>query len=76
MILKTIIVTVILVAIVMLALGIKLLFDKNAKFEVHSCSFVNEEYQKHGTQSNHKIAVKKLSANDLFERKRNNKSTT
>jgi hypothetical protein len=42
MILKTLIVTVILVAIVMLALGIKMLFDKNAKFEVHSCSFDND----------------------------------
>jgi len=37
MIVKTLIVTVILVAIVMLALGVKMLFDKNAKFEVHSC---------------------------------------
>lgn len=41
MIVKTLIVTVILVAIVMLALGIKMLFDKNAKFEVRSCSFDN-----------------------------------
>ena len=39
MIIKTLIVTVILVAIVMLALGIKMLFDKNAKFEVHSCGY-------------------------------------
>lgn len=38
MIIKTLIITVILVAIIMLALGIKMLFDKNAKFEVHSCS--------------------------------------
>lgn len=28
----------ILVAIVILALGIKMLFDKHAKFEVHSCN--------------------------------------
>lgn len=39
MIVKTLIVALILVAIVMLALGIKMLFDKNAKFEVHTCSF-------------------------------------
>ncbi|WP_346856898.1 hypothetical protein [uncultured Draconibacterium sp.] len=38
MIIKTIIVTVVLVAIVMLALGVKLLFDKNAEFTTHSCA--------------------------------------
>ncbi len=43
MIIKTLIVTVILVAIVMLALGIRMLFDKNAKFEVHSCSFDSDD---------------------------------
>lgn len=42
MIIKTLIVTVILVAIVMLALGIKMLFDKDAKFEMHSCSLNSE----------------------------------
>jgi len=42
MIIKTLIVTVILVAIVMLALGIKMLFDKDAKFEMRSCSFDND----------------------------------
>ncbi len=43
MIIKTLIVTVILVAIVMLTLGIKMLFDKNAKFEVYSCSFDSDD---------------------------------
>lgn len=38
MFLKLLIVSVILVAFVMLALGVKLFFDKNAEFEVHSCS--------------------------------------
>jgi len=38
MILKTIIISVILVAIVMLALGVKLLFDKKATFTAHSHS--------------------------------------
>ena len=42
MIIKTLIITVVLVAIVMLALGIKMLFNKNAKFTVHSCSLENE----------------------------------
>ena len=37
MILNTIIITVILVAFVMMALGIKMLFDKNAEFNIHSC---------------------------------------
>lgn len=37
MLLKTIIASVILVAIIMLGLGIKLLFDKNAEYTVHSC---------------------------------------
>lgn len=43
MIAKTLIATVILVAIVMLALGIKMLFDKNATFKVHSCSFDSDD---------------------------------
>ncbi|MFO7790981.1 MAG: hypothetical protein R6V32_10455 [Bacteroidales bacterium] len=38
MFLKLLIVSVILVAFVMLALGVKMLFDKNAEFEMHSCS--------------------------------------
>jgi hypothetical protein len=38
MIFKTIIIAIVLVTIIMLALGVKLLFDKNAKFTTHSCS--------------------------------------
>lgn len=43
MILKTLIISAILVAIFMLAPGIKMLFDKNAKFEVHSCFFDSDD---------------------------------
>lgn len=43
MLLKTLIISIILVAIVMLALGVKLLFDKNAKFTVHSCALEDDE---------------------------------
>lgn len=68
MIVKTLIVTVILVAIVTLALGIKMLFDKDAKFEMRSCSFVNEENQKKETHPTRKIEVKKLSVNDLTKK--------
>ncbi len=35
---KLLIISAILVAFIMLALGIKLLFDKNARFEAHSCA--------------------------------------
>lgn len=38
MIFKTLIITVILVGIVMLALGVKLLFSKDAEFTAHSCT--------------------------------------
>jgi hypothetical protein len=38
MLVKTFIIAIILVAIIMLALGIKLLFNKNAEFRVHSCA--------------------------------------
>lgn len=49
MILKTILISVILVAIVMLALGIKMLFDKNAKFTVHSCNLENNDPEHKGS---------------------------
>jgi hypothetical protein len=49
MILKTLIVTIILVTFVILALGIKMLFDRNAKFTVHSCSLENGEINNEGT---------------------------
>jgi hypothetical protein len=35
---KLLIISVLLVAVIMMALGIKLLFDKNARFEAHSCA--------------------------------------
>ena len=38
MFLKILIVSVVLVAFTMLALGIKMLFNKDASFTVHSCS--------------------------------------
>ena len=40
---KILILTFILVAIMMLALGVKLLFDKNATFTHHSCGLNNGE---------------------------------
>jgi hypothetical protein len=48
MFLKTIIISVILVTIVMLALGVKLLFDKNATFTAHSCALDDGELSKDG----------------------------
>lgn len=38
MFINTLIISVILVAIVMLALGVKLLFNKDAEFTAHSCA--------------------------------------
>lgn len=49
MIIKTLIATVILVAFVMLALGIKMLFDKNGDFKVHSCSLDSDKFNNNGT---------------------------
>jgi len=43
MLLGTLIISIILVAFVMLALGVKLLFDKNAEFTVHSCALEDDE---------------------------------
>ncbi len=43
MFINTLIITVILVAIVMLALGVKLLFDKNAEFTSHSCALDSDK---------------------------------
>ncbi len=37
MYLNLFIISVFLVAVIMLALGVKLLFDRNARFEAHSC---------------------------------------
>lgn len=38
MFIKSLIISVILVSIVMLALGVKLLFNKDAEFTAHSCA--------------------------------------
>jgi len=43
MFLATLIISIILVAIIMLALGLKMLSDKNAEFTVHSCALENDE---------------------------------
>lgn len=48
MFIKLLIISVILVAIVMLALGVKLLFDKNAKFSAHSCAMEDESLNEDG----------------------------
>ena len=39
----TLIISIIIVAFIMLALGVKLLFDKNAEFTVHSCALEDDE---------------------------------
>lgn len=51
MFLKLLIISVILVAIVMLALGIKLLFNKNAQFTAHSCAFEDGSQDQEGACS-------------------------
>lgn len=38
MFVKLVLISLVLVVIIMLALGVKLLFDKNARFEAHSCA--------------------------------------
>lgn len=43
MIIKTLIAAVVLVAIVMVTLGVKLLFDKNAEFTAHSCALDDKD---------------------------------
>ena len=43
MFLKLLIISLILVCIVMLALGIKLWFDPDAEFTVHSCALDNDK---------------------------------
>jgi len=40
---KILIISVILVAIIMLALGVKLFFDKDAEFTGHSCAGENKD---------------------------------
>lgn len=48
MFLKLLIISVVLVALVMLGLGVKLLFDKNAKFTAHSCALDSESLNQDG----------------------------
>lgn len=48
MYLKLLIISIILVTIIMLALGIKLLFDKNARFESHSCALEGSNLDENG----------------------------
>jgi hypothetical protein len=48
MFLKILILSVFLVAFIMLALGVKLFFDKNAEFTGHSCAGNSRELNKGG----------------------------
>lgn len=48
MLIKILILSVILVAFTMLALGVKLFFDKNAEFTGHSCAGDSRESNKDG----------------------------
>jgi len=43
MLVTTLIISIILVAIIMLALGVKLLFDKDAEFTVLSCALEDDD---------------------------------
>lgn len=49
MLLKVIIISIVLVAFVVLALGIKLFFDPDAEFTVHSCSLEEGNISEDGT---------------------------
>ncbi len=48
MFLKLLIASIILVAIIMLALGIKMIFDPNAEFTAHSCALEDGKTDKYG----------------------------
>ncbi len=48
MIIETLIASILLVAFVMLALGIKMLFDPNAEFTAHACSSENGSRDENG----------------------------
>jgi len=50
--LKVIIISLILVAFVVMALGIKMLFDPKAEFTVHSCALDGGDLDEDGTCSN------------------------
>lgn len=51
MIIKALIITVILVAFMALALGVKLLFDPDAEFSAHSCGINSSKLNKDGAWS-------------------------
>ena len=51
MIINTLIISIILVAIVMLAMGVKLLFNKDAEFSSHSCAHVEGSRNEDGACS-------------------------
>lgn len=51
MIINTLIISIILVAIVMLALGVKLLFDKDAEFSSHPCGHAEVSQNEDGVCS-------------------------
>jgi hypothetical protein len=48
MFLKVLIISVILVAFIIFALGVKLWLDPNAEFTVHSCAFDDSDFNKDG----------------------------
>ncbi len=48
MFLKVLIISIILVAVILLALAVKMLFDPNAEFTVHSCALENSDLNKDG----------------------------
>ena len=66
MLIKLLILSVFLVAVIMTALGIKLLFDKNAKFEAHSCALEGSDVDEYG-------ACSKCSLGDLADCPEKNK---
>ncbi len=51
MFIKLLIISAVLIALIMLALGLKLLFDPDAEFTAHSCALENGSLNKDGTCS-------------------------
>lgn len=49
MFLKVLILSIILVAIIILALGVKILFNPNAEFTIHSCALEKGDLDRDGT---------------------------
>ena len=52
MFIKILIITIVLVAFIMLALGVKLWFDPNAEFSSHSCALDSGNIDEDGACSN------------------------